>query len=269
MKNENLGRRVFTNYERFLESGAKSSMDLFAEETAADLVLQSPNVTHHLTDKGVIERGQHSCLIPLFTTNLSAQMYGASSGKGHKITVSNAHKRAEIVVEYSNANHRKMMASLRARRKTEHDLFYGFRAAALVESIQCDYIAGVHLSRHAETAAGIALMRRLSTEIPDFRKFMRAMGVDLRDDSALRQFSDEGKMREYIQQYHQDSLYFQRRKGLITSKLTLMDTSDNVINLNRAKDPIFTEGAVAHAITKLKLSTSTIMQKLREIRSIG
>lgn len=267
MSKQSVGEVVFNQYERRLEREAKSSQDLFAEETAADLVLQSPYVTDHLIAKGVIRRGEHSRLTPVFNVNLKAQMHGAAESKGYKITVKNAHKRAATIVEHSMRNHPNIMQMLRERRKSEYDLFYGFRSAAFVESIQCDYIAGVPLSKPAETAAGIALYRRFGKEVKGFRKFLEALDVDINDDFALRQFSEEAEMRQYVQQFYSDSLYFQRREGLIVANRNIVDLRDNVNTLERAKTPIFTEGAIAHAISKLRLNTFSIIQKIRENRA--
>jgi hypothetical protein len=269
MGQSKVGEILFTKYESRLEEDKKSSFEMFAEETAATLVLQSPYVTHHLVEKGVIKPGEHSRLIPLFTANLSAQMFGAAQSKGFKITTKHAENRAAVVVNHSLENHGKILASLKERRKSEYDLFFGVRAAALVESIQCDYIAGVKMSKQAEIATAIALLRRFSKEIPNFREFLKAMSVDIRDDSALRQFADEAQIRDYIQEFYGDSLYFQRREGLIISKRTIVDTKDNVTNLSRTRQPIFTEGALVHAISRLRINTASILRKLSEKRAQG
>lgn len=259
---EKMGSRIFEDFQRRIESEAKSSFDIYAEETAADLVLQSPYVSDHLVEKGIIKRGEHTRLVPVFTANLSMQLYGTSESLGYKVTVKNAHKRAQAVASYSAAHHKRIMAGLKARRKSEYDLFYGLRSAALVESIQCDYIAGSPLSKQAETAASIALLRRFSRELPNFRDFLVVMDVDSRDDLALRQFASEAEFREYIQRFYSDSLYFQRRQGLIVQKAALADLTDNANELRRTRGKIFTEGAVAHAIEKLGLSAEKIVKEL-------
>lgn len=267
MKNEQMGARIFGDFEKRIEDKTKTSFALVAESTAADLVLFSPYVTDHLISGGLINRGEHSCFAPVFTANLSAQLYGTGESRGYKITVRNADKRAEAVTIHTLSNCRKITARVKARRKTERDLFLGLRSAALVESLQCDYIAGTGLTEQSEVAAGIALLRRFSRELPKFRQFLAILGVDIRDAGALRQFASEGKLREYLQYFYSDSLYFQRRQGLIVQKDALNDTRDSAIALRRTKGAIFTEGAIAHAIEKLGLSQAAILERLESRRA--
>ncbi|KLU55481.1 hypothetical protein EL84_25910 [Paenibacillus sp. VT-400] len=168
---------------------------MIAESAAADLVLNSPYVTDHLIQHGLIDRGQHTAFAPVFTANLRAQMYGTEEGRGHKLTTVTANKRAEAVTVHTLRNFPRVAAKVKARRKSDNELFLGNREAALVESLQCDYIAGTKLSAQAETAAGIALLRRFSNELPKFRHFLHLMNVDVRDAIGLREFATEGKVR--------------------------------------------------------------------------
>jgi len=267
MKNEQMGARIFGDFEKRIEDKTKTSFALVAESTAADLVLFSPYVTDHLISGGLINRGEHSCFAPVFTANLSAQLYGTGESRGYKITVRNADKRAEAVTIHTLSNCRKIMARVKGRRKTERDLFLGLRSAALVESLQCDYIAGTALTEQSEVAAGIALLRRFSRELPKFRQFLRILGVDVRDAVALRQLASEGELRPYMQRFYSGSLYFQRRQGLIVQKDALNDLRDSAIALRRTKGAIFTEGAIAHAIDKLGLNHDAIFAQLESRRA--
>ncbi|KLU55482.1 hypothetical protein EL84_25915 [Paenibacillus sp. VT-400] len=64
--------------------------------------------------------------------------------------------------------------------------------------------------------------------------------------------------------FYNDSLYFQRRQGLIVQKGALGDVTDSVITLRRTKGTIFTEGAIAHVIEKLGLNYETIIRRVEE-----
>lgn len=263
MRNEKLGKVIFERFERNLSrNDEKSSFDLFAEETASDLVLQSPYVSQHLIARGIIKKGEHTRLVPVWTANLAGQLYGATVNKGHKMTTVTAHKRASTLTGHSLRNFPKINDLLKSRRKSEYDFYYGMRDAALVESLQCDYIAGVKLSKQAETAAGIALLRRLNGEIPDFRDFLEVMDVDHRDMRALRQFAEEGGTRDYIREYYSNSLYFQRRRDFIIGNQTVYDVDDNAIDLKKTREPVFTEGKIAHVVDRLGLNIHSILAKL-------
>lgn len=262
MKNEKMAESIFTDFEKRVEDKTKTSFALVAETIASDLVLNSPYVSDHFVSHGLFNKGEHTRFAPVFSANLYSQLFGAGEGRGHKLTTVTANKRAEAVTVHALRNFRTLTAKVKARRKTDNDLYLGIRDAALVESIQCDFIAGTPLSAQAEAAASISLMRRFSRELPKFRQFLVLLGVDTRDAAALRQVASEGKLREYLQYFYSDSLYFQRRQGIIIQKEALADTTDNAIALRRTKGAIFTEGAIAHAIDKLGLSHDAIFARL-------
>lgn len=261
------GEHLFSKYEVELKKPDISSIELFIEEKAADLVLISPMVSQHIYASGLVPKGKQVKFRPIYSANLSMQYSGIDEGKGALFNTNNAHRRASVLFEHAMKNYSSIREMIKSSGKSGYDFYYALRAISLVESIQCDYIAGVGLSQQAESSAGIALVSRFVHQTPDFREFLLALDVDYKDRSAVLEFLRQTDARNVIIDYWQNDKYFQRRSGMFVPKGEVHEAqSDNATVLWKAKSPELKENLIANAVARLELNIDKIKARAEEYK---
>jgi len=249
----NVGETIFSEYERLLRKG--NSFALVAEERAADIVLNSQFVSQPLIQRGIIRRGEVNKLLLPFSGNLAAQKYADKNGKLYKVDLPNANKRAESVLNYSIGHFSALNRLMKERGVKDLTLFYGLRDAALIESVFTNYIAKVPMSKHAEAAAAIGLIRRFENSVKGFKPLMRTFDVDTRDNVAVRQFVDTIGFRDICAENWKNDSYFRRRITVIDN---LADAAgketDDAIRFSKAADKTFTENIFLKGVKRLGLN---------------
>lgn len=274
MNAQRTGKWIYDRFEKRLAKG--NSFKLIAEERGADLIYRNPMPYSPLYEHGLVStdrRDRPRLLLP-YKANLAVQEYAWNKDLLHNLGLETANKRAAAVVDYSLRHFPSVQKLLKEKKKDAQDLFNGLRDGFLIESLSTAYIANIPISRQAELAAGVGLMKRFVQTVPGFKSVaMDFFDVDPKDDHALRQFADETDLREFCNGYWRKDKYFQRRTKFIdefanTSQPAFTfvdfeeDGTDDAINLRKTRDSTFLEGTFVWAVEKLGMNKERLIYML-------
>lgn len=213
-----VGKSIFNRLEDKVNSGG-TSFNLFAEEKAADLLLQSPYFVDELRNRGVLKQGEHhSKYIFVFRSNLACQRFGVMQGKSDLLVTTYAADRAKAVIEYLIRNKPEMIKENSRRGVSQYDMYHAFRSIFLKDSLQTDYISGMKLSPDTEIIAGVAVNKRLIKSSTGYGEMLKSLNINPNDNTELRDVVRETDFRSVVLDHYKQDTFYLRRDGAIISK---------------------------------------------------